>query len=91
VEELLAQAKLLRDIFGDRLPQTSRESPWLPPSVVALAQTIYDGRAFERMPELAAALEAGGIADDALLSDARGPGPHVRGCWALDWVLGKET
>jgi len=29
-------------------------------------------------------------ADAALLDHLRGPGPHVRGCWALDLLLGKE-
>jgi hypothetical protein len=25
-----------------------------------------------------------------LLSHCRGPGPHVRGCWVVDLVLGKQ-
>jgi len=41
------------------------------------------------LPELAAALEANGCRDADLLDHLRGPGPHVRGCWVLDLVLGK--
>jgi hypothetical protein len=36
---------------------------------------------------LADALEEVGGADEALLGHLRGPGPHVRGCWAVDLVL----
>jgi hypothetical protein len=36
------------------------------------------------------ALEDAGVADAALLAHLRGPGPHVRGCFALDLLLGKR-
>jgi hypothetical protein len=39
---------------------------------------------------LADALEAAGCSDKAILSHLRGPGPHVRGCWPVDLILGKE-
>jgi hypothetical protein len=39
---------------------------------------------------LADALEDAGCSDAGLLGHLRSPGPHVRGCWALDLVLGKE-
>jgi hypothetical protein len=29
-------------------------------------------------------------ADEVILSHLRGPGPHARGCWALDLLLGKS-
>jgi hypothetical protein len=47
-------------------------------------------RAFERMPELADALAEAGSGNEDILSHCRGPGPHVRGCWVVDLVLGKE-
>jgi hypothetical protein len=31
-----------------------------------------------------------GCTDADILSHLRSPGPHVRGCWAVDLVLGKE-
>jgi hypothetical protein len=39
---------------------------------------------------LADALEDAGCTDADILSHLRSPGPHVRGCWALDLLLGKE-
>jgi hypothetical protein len=39
---------------------------------------------------LADALEEAGCTDAAILSHLRGPGPHVRGCWVVDLLLGKE-
>jgi hypothetical protein len=43
-----------------------------------------------RLALLADALEDAGCTDGELLGHLRGPGPHVRGCWALDLVLGKS-
>ena len=57
---------------------------------VNFARGIYDEEAFDRMPILADALEEAGCTDEAILNHLRSPGPHVRGCWALDLVLGKE-
>jgi hypothetical protein len=43
-----------------------------------------------RLTVLADALEDAGCTDADLLGHLRSPGPHVRGCWAVDLVLGKE-
>ena len=51
---------------------------------------IYDDRAFDRMHELADALEKAGCNDVEILNHCCGVGQHDRGCWALDLVLGKE-
>jgi hypothetical protein len=58
--------------------------------VLTLAQGIYADRAFDRLTLLADALEDAGCADADTLGDLRGPGPHVRGCWAVDLVPGKS-
>jgi len=63
---------------------------WRTPNVVALARTIYDGRAFLRMPELADALEEAVCANADVLAHCRQPVGHVRGCWAVDLILAKE-
>jgi hypothetical protein len=34
--------------------------------------------------------EDAGCTDPELLGHLRGPGPHVRGCWAVDLVRGKS-
>lgn len=56
----------------------------------ALAALAYEGRDYAVMPILADALEEAGCRDRKLLAHLRGGGPHVRGCWALDLLLGKE-
>jgi hypothetical protein len=53
-----------------------------------LAQRIYQDQAFADLPILADALEDAGCTDRELFDHLRGPGPHVRGCWALDLILG---
>jgi hypothetical protein len=42
-----------------------------------------------RLAVLADMLEEAGCPDPPLLGHLRGPGPHVRGCFALDAILGK--
>jgi hypothetical protein len=88
VDELLAQAGLLREIFGSLPFRPMRlDLSLLTPNVLQMAQTIYDDRASDRMPVLADALVKAGCDDDEILGHCRGPGPHVRGCWVVDLIL----
>jgi hypothetical protein len=92
-EEKRAQARLLRDIAGNPLRPVAFDRAWLSwndGALVNLAQAIYDGRAFDRVPILADALEDAGCDNADILSHLRGPGPHVRGCWVVDLLLGKQ-
>jgi hypothetical protein len=85
-------AVVLRDLFGNPYRPAGVEKAWLAwdgGTVVQLADAIYAERAFDRLPILADALEEAGCTDTALLGHLRGPGPHVRGCWALDLLLRK--
>jgi hypothetical protein len=64
---------------------------WRTSTVMALAAGVYEERAFDRLPILADALQDAGCDADAILDHFRDPAAaHVRGCWALDLVLGKE-
>jgi hypothetical protein len=84
------QAALLRDLYGPLLFHPVTIDPqWLTPNVVALAQAIYDERTFDRMPILADALEETGCKNGDILCHCRNEGPHVRGCWVVDLLLGK--
>ena len=87
--EVAAQATLVREIFGDHFRQISVD-PALTAGVVKLAQMIYNDRTFDQMPFLADELEKAGCVNQEILSHCREPGPHVRGCWLVDLVLGKE-
>jgi len=55
-----------------------------------VSQVVYDERAFDLMPVLGDALEDAGCTDRAILDHCRSPGPHVRGCWVVDLILGKQ-
>jgi hypothetical protein len=84
------QATHLRDIFGNPYRPVTFDPSWRTLSVVRLAQTIYDERSFDKMPDLGDALERSGCHNEALLNHCREPGEHVRGCWVVDLALGKE-
>jgi hypothetical protein len=85
---------LLRDVVGNPFrPRPAHDPAWLAVNggiVRRLATNAYEDRTFSEFPILADALEDAGCADAALLEHLHGPGPHVRGCWALDVVLGKH-
>ncbi len=95
--ESLEQSRLLRDIFGNPFRPLSINPVWLTPTVTNLAATAYEERALPsgeldnaRLAVLADALEEVGYDNADILNHLRGPGPHVRGCWAVDLLLGKE-
>jgi hypothetical protein len=92
VAEASYQAALLRCVFGTASgPPPGRT--WLTgvgDAVQRLAHTIYEERSFDLLPLLADALADAGCTDAQILEHLRGPGPHCRGCWGLDLVLGKE-
>ncbi len=98
-KESRRHSSLVRDLFG-LLPFRSARAidpAWRGGTVPQLARAVYEKR---RLPEvtleparlavLGDALEDVGCTDAELLGHLRGPGPHVRGCWALDLILSKE-
>jgi hypothetical protein len=92
-------ATLLRDV-GNPFHPVSLKSSWLAwndGTIPKLAQTIYEDRELptghldrDRLVVLGDALEEAGCTDPDILGHCRGPGIHVRGCWVLDLLLGKE-
>jgi hypothetical protein len=87
--EMRHSATLLRCIFGNPFRPVTFSDSWRYETAVALATNIYAERAFDRLPILADALEDAGCDDADVLNHLRGPGPHARGCWVVDGVLGK--
>jgi hypothetical protein len=87
--------RLLREVFGP-LPfrPISIDPTWLTwhgGLLVSMAQRMYEGRDFGDMPVLADALEEAGCTDPDILSHCREEGAvHVRGCWVIDILVGKE-
>jgi len=89
-QEGRVQAAYLRDIFGNPFRPVATDSDWHTSTVIALAKQMYESRDFSPMPILADALQDAGCDCEDILSHCRGPGLHVRGCWAVDLILGKE-
>lgn len=85
-----SQMALLRDVFGNPFRPITVPPSWRSGTAAALARRMYDSRDFDAMPILADALQDAGCEHDDILDHCRGPGPHVRGCWAVDAVLGRE-
>jgi hypothetical protein len=96
--ERVEQCHLLRDAVGDLIGFDSR---WRTPLVLSLATAAYEERvALDpsragwltldplRLTILADALEEAG-ADPVLLDHLREPGPHVRGCWVVDYLTAR--
>ena len=85
-------SSVLRCIFGNPFrPSILRCSRCDGDGIVyKLALHAYEAHAWDRLPILADALEEAGCDDVDVLAHLRGPGPHARGCWALDLVLGRE-
>jgi hypothetical protein len=100
--EQAAQAALVRDIFG-LLPFRSRgiSEAWLRwngRTVERLAEAVYQERELPgghldpaRLGILADAVEEAGCDDADILGHLRQRGSiHVRGCWTIDLLLGRD-
>ena len=91
------QCSLLRDIVGNPFQPAILDPAWRTLTVTALATAAYDNRILpagtldpDGLSVLADALEDAGCTDEQLLAHLREPSPHVRGCWVIDLLLGKE-
>jgi hypothetical protein len=80
-------ADVFRDVFGDPFAPPPLDPAWRTATAVGVARGVYADRAFDRLPILADALEDAGCDSPAVLAHCRDGGPHVRGCWVVDWVL----
>jgi hypothetical protein len=96
---------LFRDLVGNPFRPVKFEDSWRTPAVNAVARAAYDERDLPvgihlhgpagalraaNLAVLSDALEEAGCAEEAILSHLRMPGPHVRGCWALDLCLARS-
>ena len=82
---------LLRDIFGNPFRPVAFDPNWRTDTALSLARVMYESREFGAMPILADALQDAGCEHTDILNHCRDPnGVHVRGCWVVDLVLGKN-
>ncbi len=99
-EEEVRRCELLRDIVGNPFRPVIPDANWLTwnyGTVRKIAQAIYDDRClpagtFDKthLAFLADALEEAGCDSQAMLTHCRSSSPHVRGCWVVDSLTGKE-
>jgi hypothetical protein len=93
-EEIAWQCGVLRDMFGYLYHSVAIEPAWRSREVLSLAQAAYFERGLltgeldgKRLAVLADVLEKTSPKSREVVAHLRAPGPHVRGCWALDLVL----
>ncbi|QJW95865.1 hypothetical protein FTUN_3419 [Frigoriglobus tundricola] len=85
------QVRLICDIFGNPFRPVGFNPEWRTHTALVLASQMYVSRDFSAMPILADALQDAGCDNDDVLSHCRDASqPHVRGCWVVDWLMGKE-
>jgi len=84
------QCNLVREVFGNPFRPIKLDPSCFTSTVKQLAEAIYDDRAFDRLPILADALEDAGCTNQDILDHCRQKREHVRGCWVVDLVTGKE-
>lgn len=81
----------LHDIFGNPFRPVAFAPDWRAPTTVTLATQMYESRDFSAIPILADALQDAGCDNDDILNHCRDANQvHVRGCWVVDLVLGRE-
>ena len=97
VAERKHQTIIVADIFGNPFRPISFNTDWLNPTVSSLATAAYEERSLPsgeldtaRLAILADALEEAGCDNQDILTHLRSTGPHVRGCWVVDLLLGKD-
>jgi hypothetical protein len=88
-EHLRLQSTIFRDIVGNPFRPIEFDPRWRTEDTIGLARAIYEERTFGRLPILADALMDAGCEDEHLLGHCHARGPHTRGCWVVDLVLGK--
>src|SRR5262249_31445777 len=92
-----ALAQLLRELVQPFPTRPALDPEWLAwpcrtgarPAPAPHAEPPGRPGAAARLAVLADALEEAGCGKPAILGHLRSPGPHVRGCWVVDALLGK--
>jgi hypothetical protein len=90
IAEHREQVALVHCLFGNPFRAQPDCTAWLKREEIALAESIYAERAFDRMPLLADALEASGCKNADVIDHCRSGREHARGCWVVDLLLGKS-
>ncbi len=80
----------IRDVFGNPFRAVEFTAEMRTSTGLALARQMDANRNYSLLPILADALQDAGCEDADMLAHCRDRGPHVKGCWVVDLVLGKS-
>ena len=86
------QASLLREIFGNPFRPSIIDPAWWQWDDGCIANMVlsaYKEECWDTLPIIADALEDAGCTSQPLLEHLRTPGCHVKGCWAVDALVGR--
>ena len=83
------QCDLFRDVVRFPFDEQTEHPQWKTSTVRDLAWTMFETNDFAAMPILADAFQDAGCEDAEMIAHCLRPAPHVRGCWVVDWILGK--
>jgi len=92
-EERTRQVNIIHDLFGDPFHRIALEpgTPnWRTDELRELARTIAAEQSYDRLPLIAKKLGEARCSEFQLMEHCRRAAGHVRGCWAIDLLLGKE-
>jgi hypothetical protein len=87
------QCEILRDLVGNPFRRVAVHPEWLTwnnRTAERLARAIGAEGDFAQLPILGDALEEAGCTDQEVLGHCRRKDGHVRGCWLVDRLLGRE-
>src|SRR5262249_5536699 len=88
--QLAERVAYLRDIFGNPFRPVAFSPAWRTENAVALARRMYESREVGAMRLLADVLQEVGCNNEEVLQHCRAAGPHGRGCWVVDMIVGRE-
>lgn len=83
-------SQFTRDVIGMPAAGMRLEPSRLTADITDFAAMIYEDRAFDQMPELGDLCLAAGCDAPEIIDHCRQAELHIRGCWVLDWILGKK-
>jgi hypothetical protein len=86
----IVMIEFLRGIIGNPFRSANFSPVWVTETVLMLTRQLYESRDFGTMPILADALQDAGCDNPDILSHCLSDCPHVRGCWVVNLILGKE-
>ena len=91
--ERIAQTSIVRDLLGNPFRTVSIDPAclsWNHGIIRKIAQTIYDERQYENLSASCPyALDQAHCTNQDIMSHCQQAGPHFRGCWVIDVLLGK--